>query len=77
MLIPRRVVKLLAYRGGVSSRLPCSGERGGGGGGGGPDGRGAAAGTGAERRRGAAEAVRPRTAARKEREAAPRIAMVQ
>jgi hypothetical protein len=39
--------------------------------------RGAAAGTGAARRRGAAAAVRPRTAARKEREAAPRNAMVR
>ena len=39
--------------------------------------RGGAAGTGAARRREVVEAVRPRTADRKEREAAPRNAMVR
>ena len=39
--------------------------------------RGVAAGTGAARRRGVVEALRLRTAARKEREAAPRNAMVR
>lgn len=39
--------------------------------------RGGAAGMGAARTRGAVEAVRPRTAARKERDAAPRNAIAR